>query len=75
MNKEDKKLVALVWVGGALILLLTFGKLLWVKYFQSTHSGENTSLLELLTETVPLLLLAIGIGMFVAWMRNRSDKQ
>ena len=73
LGRNDKKLAVVVWVGGALILAITFGKLLWVTYFGSGQMGETKQLSGLLVETLPLFLLAVGIGVFVAWLRSPKE--
>ncbi len=72
LDHNDKKLSIIIWVGGAAILAITFGKLLWVTYFRSMRLNDAEQLSDMVLETIPLFALAVGIGLVVAWIRNKG---
>lgn len=69
---ENKRLLVLFWLGAALILVITFAKLLWVMYFPSLRAGEDKTFLELAQETMPLFIVVVVVGLAVGWLRNRN---
>ena len=73
MDPNDKKITIIVWWGCAVILASAFGKLLWVRYFSVVYDGQKKPFLDLFIDTIPVFLLAVGIGLFIAWLRNRNS--
>jgi hypothetical protein len=73
MEPNDKKIAIIVWAGGAVILVITFGKLLWVRYFSIVYDGQKKPFWDLFMDTIPLFLLVICFGLFMAWLRNRNS--
>ena len=73
MDPNDKKITIIVWVGCSAILMITFGKLLWTRYFSAVYDGQKKPFLDLFIDTIPLFLLVVGIGLFIAWLRNRNS--
>ncbi len=72
---SDKRIKQIFILFGVVFLCITFGKLYWVKYYASIHTGVDKDVFTLIVDTIPIFIIVVCVGLVVGWIRNRRARQ
>ena len=54
----------------AVVVLLNFGKLVWVHYFSATRNEQDASLLDSIFSVIPAFLVLVIIAVCIGFLRK-----